>query len=283
MKLVRYGAQGEERPGVLDPQGRIRDLSSLVRDVAGDALLPSALSRLAAADIERLPLVAGRPRLGPCVGQVGKLVCIGLNYSDHAVEAGMPIPREPVVFLKATSAISGPNDAVEIPPGAQKVDWEVELGVVVGTPGRYITKVNALSHVAGYCVVNDVSERAYQLERGGMWDKGKGCDTFAPLGPWLVTRDDVPNVQALDLWLEVDGKRFQTGNTRTMIFDVATLVSYVSQFMSLQSGDVIATGTPPGVGMGQKPAPVYLRAGQSMRLGIAGLGEQVQRAAASPH
>jgi 2-keto-4-pentenoate hydratase/2-oxohepta-3-ene-1,7-dioic acid hydratase in catechol pathway len=216
-------------------------------------------------------------RLGPCVGRVGKMVCVGLNYSDHAAESGMAVPSEPVLFAKATSAICGPNDDVEIPPGALKVDWEVELGVVMGKAARYVSKADALRHVAGYCVVNDVSERAYQLERGGQWDKGKGCDTFGPLGPWLVTRDEVPDAQALDMWLEVDGKRYQDGSTRTMIFDVPTLVSYISQFMSLQPGDVISTGTPPGVGMGQKPNPVYLRAGQTMRLGIGGLGEQMQR------
>ncbi len=277
MKLLRFGAPGQERPGLIDRQGRVRDLSGHVVDIVGDTLSPAVLNRLASLDPASLPLVQGSPRLGPCVGAVGKMVCIGLNYSDHAAEANMAVPTEPVVFLKATSAICGPNDDVEIPPGAQKVDWEVELGVVIGRPARYVSKDQALEYVAGYCIVNDVSERAYQLERGGQWDKGKGCDTFGPLGPWLVTRDEVPDAQALDMWLEVDGRRYQNGSTRTMIFGVPTLVSYVSQFMSLQPGDVISTGTPPGVGMGQKPSPVYLKAGQTMRLGIGGLGEQRQR------
>jgi ureidoglycolate lyase/2,4-diketo-3-deoxy-L-fuconate hydrolase len=276
MKLLRFGAPGRERPGLLDPQGRLRDLSAHVDDVAADALLPASLARLAALDPQALPLVEGRPRLGPCVGRVGKMVCVGLNYSDHAAESGMAVPAEPVLFMKATSAICGPDDDVEIPPGAGKVDWEVELGVVIGKPARYVAKARALEHVAGYCIVNDVSERAYQLERGGQWDKGKGCDTFAPTGPWLVTRDEVPDAQALAMGLEVDGRRFQHGSTRTMVFDVPTLVSYISQFMSLQPGDVISTGTPPGVGLGQKP-PVYLRAGQTMHVWIEGLGEQRQR------
>ena len=277
MKLVRFGEPGKEKPGVIDSSGRIRDLSAHLPDVAGAALSRQALDRLASVDPASLPLAPEGARLGPCVGAVGKMICVGLNYSDHAAESGMAVPSEPVLFMKATSAIVGPNDDVEIPPGAGKVDWEVELGVVIGEPARYVSRERALSHVAGYCIVNDVSERAYQLERGGQWDKGKGCDTFGPLGPWLVTRDEIPDPQSLDMWLEVDGKRYQNGNTRTMIFDVATLVSYISQFMSLQPGDVISTGTPPGVGMGQKPEPVYLRAGQSMRLGIAGLGEQQQR------
>ncbi|HVW50012.1 MAG TPA: fumarylacetoacetate hydrolase family protein [Trinickia sp.] len=277
MKLVRFGRPGEERPGLMDPQGRIRDLSGHVPDIVSDALTPAGLRRLEAIDPESLPFAPADVRLGPCVGRVGKMICVGLNYSDHAAESNMPVPTEPVLFMKATSAIIGPNDDVEIPPGARKVDWEVELGVVIGREARYVSREHALEYVGGYCVVNDVSERAYQLERGGQWDKGKGCDTFGPLGPWLVTRDEVPDPQALDMWLEVDGKRFQNGNTKTMIFDVATLVSYISQFMSLQPGDVISTGTPPGVGMGQKPEPVYLRAGQTMRLGISGLGEQRQR------
>ncbi|RDU97273.1 fumarylacetoacetate hydrolase family protein [Trinickia dinghuensis] len=277
MKLVRFGSPGEERPGVIDRQGRIRDLSGQVSDIASETLSPAGLQRLAALELESLPLAPADVRLGPCVGRVGKMICVGLNYSDHAAESNMPVPTEPVLFMKATSAIIGSNDDVEIPPGAQKVDWEVELGVVIGRAARYVTREQALDYVAGYCVVNDVSERAYQLERGGQWDKGKGCDTFGPLGPWLVTRDEVPDPQSLDMWLEVDGKRYQNGNTKTMVFDVATLVSYISRFMSLQPGDVISTGTPPGVGMGQKPEPVYLRAGQTMRLGIAGLGEQRQR------
>ena len=277
MKLLRYGPPGQERPATLDAQGRARDLSAHVADIAGEALSAATLARLAAIDPSTLPPVDGAPRLGACVGKVGKMVCVGLNYSDHAAESGMAVPTEPVLFFKATSAIVGPNDDVEIPPGALKVDWEVELGVVIGKAARYVSRAEALDHVAGYCVVNDVSERAYQLERGGQWDKGKGCDTFGPLGPWLVTRDEVPDAQTLDMWLEVDGRRYQNGNTRTMVFDVATLVSYISQFMSLQPGDVISTGTPPGVGMGQKPNPVYLTAGQVMRLGITGLGEQRQR------
>ena len=279
MKLLRFGPPGQEKPGVLDAQGRVRDLSGVIADVAGAALLPESLARLRALNIDSLPLVAGTPqqdlRLGACVGQVGKFICIGLNYSDHAAESGMPVPPEPVVFNKWTSAIVGPDDAVEIPRGSLKTDWEVELGVVIGTGGRYIEEADALSHVAGYCVVNDVSEREYQLERSGTWDKGKGCDTFGPTGPWLVTADEVPDPQALRMWLDVDGKRYQDGSTATMVYGVAFLVSYLSRFMSLQPGDVISTGTPPGVGLGQKP-PVYLRAGQTMRLGIDGLGVQTQ-------
>ncbi len=282
MKLLRYGAPGQERPGMLDAEGRLRDLSAHVPDIDGAALAPAVLGRLAALDASDLPLVEGSPRLGPCVGGVGKMVCVGLNYADHAAESGMPVPAEPVLFLKPSSAICGPNDDIQIPPGAAKADWEVELGVVIGKTARYVSKAEAMEHVAGYCIVNDVSERAYQLERGGQWDKGKGCDTFGPIGPWLVTRDEVPDPQALDLWLEVDGRRFQDGNTRTMVFDVVTLVSYISQFMSLQPGDVISTGTPPGVGMGQKPHPIYLKAGQVMRLGVAGLGEQRQRTIDAP-
>jgi 2,4-diketo-3-deoxy-L-fuconate hydrolase len=279
--LLRYGPTGHEKPGLLDPQGRVRDLSDTVPDIAGEVLTPAGLAEIAALDIDALPLVPGVPqqdlRIGPCVGRVGKFICIGLNYADHAAESNMPIPREPVVFSKWTSAIVGPDDDVEIPRGSSRTDWEVELGVVIGKGGRYISEADALKHVAGYCVVNDVSEREVQLERGGgQWDKGKGCDTFGPIGPWLVTADEVPDPQNLDLWLEVDGKRFQNGNTRTMVFTVAQLVSHLSQFMSLQPGDVISTGTPPGVGLGQKP-PVYLTAGQTMRLGIGGLGEQQQR------
>jgi 2,4-didehydro-3-deoxy-L-rhamnonate hydrolase len=279
VKLLRYGSPGQEKPGVLDAQGRVRDLSGVIADVAGAALLPESLARLRALNMDSLPLVAGTPqqdlRLGACVGQVGKFICIGLNYSDHAAESNMPVPPEPVVFNKWTSAIVGPDDAVEIPRGSVKTDWEVELGVVIGKGGRYIEEADALSHVAGYCVVNDVSEREYQLERSGTWDKGKGCDTFGPTGPWLVTADEVPDPQALRMWLEVDGKRYQDGSTATMVYGVAFLVSYLSRFMSLQPGDVISTGTPPGVGLGQKP-PVYLRAGQTMRLGIDGLGIQTQ-------
>lgn len=279
MKLLRYGPRGHERPGLLDAQGRVRDLSGVVDDIAGPVLLPDSLAQLAALDPFQLPLVEGMPqhtlRLGPCVGRVGKFVCIGLNYSDHAAEAGMQVPPEPVVFGKWTSAICGPDDAIEIPPGSVKTDWEVELGVVIGQGGRHIDEARAMRHVAGYCVVNDISEREYQLERGGTWDKGKGCDGFGPLGPWLVTADEVPDPQALRMWLDVDGRRMQDGSTATMVFGVAFLVSYLSRFMSLQPGDVISTGTPPGVGMGQKP-PMYLRAGQAMRLGIAGLGEQRQ-------
>ncbi|QGZ63548.1 fumarylacetoacetate hydrolase family protein [Paraburkholderia acidisoli] len=282
MKLVRWGSQGNEKPGVIDHAGRIRDLSGALPDVAGNGLATANLRRLAALDLDALPLVPTDVRLGPCVGQVGKIVCVGLNYSDHAAESNMPVPTEPVLFFKATSAICGPHDDVLIPPGAQKVDWEVELGVVIGEEARNVSRERALDYVAGYCVVNDVSERAWQIERGGQWDKGKSYDTFAPLGPWLVTRDEIADPQALDMWLEVDGKRYQNGNTRTMIFDVATVVSYISQFMSLQPGDVISTGTPPGVGMGQKPAPVYLHAGQTMRLSVSGLGEQRQRTVAAP-
>lgn len=275
MKLVRYGQPGQERPAMLDQQGKLRDLSHTIDDLAGSALLPASLDKLRQISPDTLPLVEGSPRIGPCVGQVGKFICIGLNYADHAAETGAEIPKEPVVFSKWTSAIVGPNDAVEIPRDSVKTDWEVELGVVIGTGGRYISEADALSHVAGYCVINDVSEREFQIERGGTWDKGKGCDTFGPLGPWLVTTDEIPDPHNLSLWLEVDGKRFQNGNTSTMVFKVPEIISYLSRFMSLQPGDVISTGTPPGVGMGQKP-PVYLRAGQEMRLGIEGLGEQLQ-------
>ena len=278
MKLLRYGPKGQERPAVLDAEGKIRDLNAHISDVANDALLPESLAKLREVDIASLPLVPGNPRIGPCVGRIGKFICIGLNYADHAAESGAPIPKEPIVFMKATSAVCGPYDDVEIPRGAEKTDWEVELGVVIGKPAKYTPENHVMDHVAGYCVINDVSEREYQLERGGgQWDKGKGCDTFGPIGPWLVTKDEVPDPHKLDLWLEVDGKRYQDGNTRTMIFNVPKLVSYLSHFMSLQPGDVISTGTPPGVGLGQKPNPVYLKPGQVMRLGIAGLGEQQQR------
>lgn len=276
MKLLRFGEPGRERPGLLDGEGRIRDLSAHITDISGGALLPESLNRLRQLDINRLPVVDGEPRLGACVGGIGKFICIGLNYADHAAETGAAIPDEPVVFNKWTSAVVGPNDNVIIPRGSQKTDWEVELGVVIGKGGRYIDEADAMQHVAGYCVINDVSEREYQIERGGTWDKGKGCDTFGPTGPWLVTADEIPDPHALSLWLEVDGKRYQDGNTRTMIFKVPYIVSYLSRFMSLQPGDVISTGTPPGVGLGQKPQPVYLRAGQTMRLGIEGLGEQQQ-------
>ncbi|EPJ95406.1 MULTISPECIES: fumarylacetoacetate hydrolase family protein [Pseudomonas] len=277
MKLLRYGDKGQERPALLDNNGQLRDLSAVVTDIAGETLSPQSIARLQDIDPSTLPLVEGSPRIGACVGQVGKFICIGLNYADHAAETGAAIPAEPVVFSKWTSAIVGPNDNVEIPRNSRKTDWEVELGVVIGKGGRYISESDALEHVAGYCVINDVSEREFQLELGGTWDKGKGCDTFGPLGPWLVTRDEIADPHQLDLWLEVDGKRYQNGNTRTMIFQIPKIVSYLSQFMSLQPGDVISTGTPPGVGLGIKPEPVYLRAGQTMRLGISGLGEQQQR------
>lgn len=276
MKLLRYGAPGQERPGILDENGQIRDLSQHIADLSGDALLPVALDQLRALDIASLPLVQGQPRLGPCVGSIGKFICIGLNYADHAAETGAAIPPEPVVFSKWTSAVVGPNDEVQIPRGSVKTDWEVELGVIIGQGGRYISEQDAMRHVAGYCVINDVSEREFQIERGGTWDKGKGCDTFGPTGPWLVTADEIADPHSLNLWLEVDGKRYQDGNTSTMIFRIPHIISYLSRFMSLQPGDVISTGTPPGVGMGQKPQPIYLKAGQTMRLGIEGLGEQRQ-------
>ncbi|NWE11812.1 fumarylacetoacetate hydrolase family protein [Pseudomonas yamanorum] len=276
MKLLRYGEKGQERPALLDAEGRLRDLSAHISDVAGEALLPHNLARLQDLDPTSLPLVPGNPRLGACVGQVGKFICIGLNYADHAAETGAPIPDEPIIFNKWTSAIVGPNDNIEIPRHSTKTDWEVELGVVIGQGGRYIEESQAMQHVAGYCVINDVSEREFQLERGGTWDKGKGCDTFGPLGPWLVSRDEIADPHQLSIWLEVDGHRYQNGNTRTMIFQIPKLISYLSQFMSLQPGDVISTGTPPGVGLGIKPVPVYLKPGQKIRLGIEGLGEQNQ-------
>ncbi len=281
MKLLRYGPAGQEKPGILDAAGQIRDLSGVVKDIAGDTLSADALKRIAALDPSGLPKVAGQPRLGPCVGQVGKFICIGLNYADHAAESGLAVPPEPVVFMKATSAIIGPDDDVEIPRKSRKTDWEVELGVVIGKHAKYVSEADAMAHVAGYCVVNDVSEREFQIERAGQWDKGKGCDTFGPIGPWLVTKDDVTDPNNLDMWLSVDGKKYQNGNTRTMVYKVPFLVSYLSQFMSLQPGDVISTGTPPGVGMGQKPEPIYLKPGQEMRLGIAGLGEQRQKTVAA--
>ena len=271
MKLLRYGSPGQEKPGILSSNGEIRDLSGIITDLAGQSLLPEALEKLRNTDISRLPKVAGQPRLGPCVGSVGKFVCIGLNYSDHAAESGMAVPVEPVIFMKATSSISGPDDRVVIPRGSKKSDWEVELGVVVGKPGKYIDEAQSLSHVAGYCVINDLSERAFQLEGTGQWVKGKSADTFGPIGPWLVTPDEVPDPQNL----EVDGHRYQSGSTKTMVFGVAHLISYLSRFMSLRTGDVISTGTPPGVGHGQKP-PVYLRPGNRIQLGIHGLGQQTQ-------
>jgi len=273
MKLLRYGPAGQEKPGLLDAAGRIRDLSAVVPDIAGKTLLPESLAKLRALDPASLPLVSGEPRIGPCVGNIGKFLCIGLNYSDHAAETGAAIPPEPVLFIKANSAICGPNDPVVIPRGSKKTDWEVELGVVIGTPAKYVEEKDALGHVAGYCVINDVSEREYQLERAGQWTKGKSCDSFGPIGPWLVTADEVPDPQKLRLWLEVDGKRYQNGTTATMIYGVAHVISYLSRFMTLYTGDVISTGTPPGVGLGQKP-PVFLKPGQTMRLGIDGLGEQ---------
>jgi len=276
MKLLRYGPVGQERPAILDSHGKMRDLSAHISDLSGDFLLPAALEKLRQLDVNNLPFVNGDPRLGACVGKVGKFICIGLNYADHAAETGAEIPKEPVIFSKWTSSIVGPNDDVEIPRDSVKTDWEVELGVVIGKGGRYIREEDALSHVAGYCVVNDVSEREFQIERGGTWDKGKGCDTFGPLGPWLVTADEIPDPHQLSMWLEVDGKRYQNGSTRTMIFKVPEIISYLSRFMSLQPGDVISTGTPPGVGLGQKP-PVYLKVGQVMHLGIEGLGEQRQK------
>ncbi len=276
MKLVRVGEAGFEKPGIVDRNGAIRDLSGVVADIAGDALLPANLARIAQRPLEGLPQVQSGLRIGPCVGSVGKILCVGLNYRAHASEAGMSVPAEPVLFMKATSAISGPFDPIRIPRNSVKTDWEVELGVVIGRPGIHIPANRALDHVAGYCVVNDVSERAFQLERAGQWVKGKSCDTFAPLGPWLVTADEVPDPQALELFLEVDGCRQQNSSTRAMIVGVADLIAYISGFMSLQSGDIIATGTPSGVGMGQKP-PRYLMPGQSLRLGVSGLGEQAYK------
>ncbi len=280
MKLLRYGPKGGEKPGLLDAGGRIRDLSGVVDDIAGDALLPDSLGRLAALDPAALPLVEGTQRVGPCVGRVGKFMCIGLNYSDHAAESGLAVPAEPVLFMKATSAISGPYDDLEIPRGSTKTDWEVELGVVIGKPAKYVPVEQAMDHVAGYCVSHDVSERAFQIEGTGQWVKGKSADTFGPIGPWLVTADEVVDPQALRLWLEVNGHRYQDGHTETMVFGVAHLVSYLSRFMSLQPGDVVSTGTPPGVGLGQKP-PVYLKAGDVVRLGVEGLGTQQQTCVAA--
>ncbi|KRA00763.1 fumarylacetoacetate hydrolase family protein [Achromobacter sp. Root565] len=277
MKLMRYGAKGAEKPALIDAQGQVRDLSSVIADITAQTLVPATLAELRALDPASLPLVAQPGRVAPPWSGMGKFICIGLNYADHAAESGLPVPAEPVVFMKTTSAVVGCNDAVVLPQDSVKTDWEVELGVVIGEKARYVSEADAMKHVAGYCVVNDVSEREYQIERGGTWDKGKGCDTFGPIGPWLATADEVPNPQDLEMWLEVNGKRYQNGSTRTMVFGVAQLVSYVSRFMTLYPGDLISTGTPPGVGMGQKPAPVYLQAGDEMKLGIAGLGEQRQR------
>jgi 2-keto-4-pentenoate hydratase/2-oxohepta-3-ene-1,7-dioic acid hydratase in catechol pathway len=277
MKLFRHGPAGSERPGLVAPDGSFRDLSQVLPDLAGLHLLPEGLAAIRALDPQALPRLDPGFRYGPCVGHVPKFICVGLNYADHAAETGAPVPDEPVLFMKGVNAICGPNDDLQIPRTSTKTDWEVELGVVIGTPAKYVAEADALAHVAGYCVVHDVSERAFQMERGGQWVKGKSHDSFGPIGPWLVTPDEVPDPQALDLWLEVDGHRYQQGNTRTMVFGVATLVSYISQFLTLQTGDVISTGTPPGVGLGQKPEPVYLRTGQEVRLGIAGLGEQRQR------
>ena len=275
MKLVRYGNPGKEKPGLIDAEGCLRDLSQHIEDIGPVQLSDAALARLRRIKTASLPLVKGSPRMGCPVTGTPKFIAIGLNYADHAVEAGLPIPKEPIVFMKATSCIQGPNDPVMLPKGSVKTDWEVELGVVMGTRARYVTQKDALNHVAGYCTINDISEREFQIERGGTWDKGKGCDTFGPVGPYLVTRDEVPNPQKLSMWLDLNGKRMQTGSTRTMIFSVAKIISYVSQFMTLEPGDIITTGTPPGVGMGMKP-PLFLKKGDKMSLGIEGLGEQHQ-------
>ena len=275
MKLLRIGPVGQEKPAILDADGQARDLSAHVADLAGAALTPEGLARIAALDIDSLPVLL-EGRIGPCVGTVGKFIGIGLNYADHAAEAGMPLPAEPILFMKATSSICGPNDDILIPRGSEKTDWEVELGIVIGKGGAYISEADAMEHVAGYCAVNDVSERGFQIERGGQWVKGKSADTFGPIGPWLVTRDEVPDPQALGMWLTVDGKRYQDGSTATMVFGVRHLVHYISQFMSLQPGDIITTGTPPRVRMGQKP-PVYLKGGEVIALGLQGLGEQLAK------
>ncbi len=282
MKLLRFGEPGRERPGLVDQSGSLRDLSGIVDDIAGDVLGDAGLDMLRRIDPGTLPLVKGSPRIGACVGRTGKFICVGLNYADHARETGKEPPAEPILFMKATSAICGPDDDIEIPEGSSKTDWEVELGVVIGKRAKYVREEDALEHVAGYCTVNDVSERAFQSERGGQWTKGKSHDTFGPVGPWLVTRDEVADPQALELWLEVDGVRRQNGSTRTMIFGVVSLVSYISRFMTLEPGDIVATGTPPGVGLGHKP-PVFLRAGQTMRLAVAGLGTQTQKTIPARH
>ena len=276
MKLVRYGSLGKEKPGLIDAEGILRDLSAVVKDIGPDQLGDAALAKIAKLNPAKLPAVKGKPRMGCPVTGVRKFIAIGLNYADHAAESNLPIPPEPIVFMKATSCIQGPNDPVMIPKGSKKTDWEIELGVVIGKQARHVSQKDALSHVAGYCTMNDVSEREFQIERGGTWDKGKGCDTFGPVGPWLVTRDEVPNPQKLGMWLDVNGERRQTGNTKTMIFSVAKIVSYVSQFMTLEPGDFITTGTPPGVGLGVKPNPVFLKKGDVVTLGIDGLGEQRQ-------
>ena len=280
MKLVRYGNPGKEKPGLIDAEGKLRDLSAVVKDIGAEQLSPAALAKISKLKTDKLPLVKGKPRFGSPVANVGKFIAIGLNYTDHAEESGMPIPAEPVVFMKANSCVQGPNDDVMLPKGSVKTDWEVELGIVIGSKARYVSQKEALNFVAGYCTINDVSEREYQLERGPQWDKGKGCDTFGPIGPWLVTTDEITNPQKLGMWLDVNGKRFQTGNTKTMIFSCAKIVSYLSQFMTLTPGDVITTGTPPGVGLGikkdGKPAPVFLKKGDVVTLGIEGLGEQRQ-------
>ena len=275
MKLVRYGQPGKEKPGLMDATGKLRDLSGVIPDIGPAQLSDAALAKLRRLKPESLPLVRGKPRLGCPVTGTGKFVAIGLNYADHAAEAGLPLPKEPIIFMKTTSCMQGPNDPVMLPKGSVKSDWEVELGLVIGTRARHVSQKAALDHVAGYCLINDVSEREFQIERGGTWDKGKCCDTFGPIGPWLVTRDEVPNPQKLEMWLDLNGRRMQAGSTRTMIFSVAKLISYTSQFMTLEPGDVITTGTPPGVGMGAKP-PIYLKKGDVMRLGIGGLGEQEQ-------
>ena len=276
MKLVRSGATGAEKPGIMDADGVLRDLTDIVRDIDGSTLSPAGLAKIAGVDPKTLPKVFGTPRIGPCIARPLNFVCIGLNYADHAAETGATPPTEPIIFLKSLGAFQGPNDDVVIPKGSTKPDWEVELGIVIGTKAKYVSEADALNHVAGYCVVNDVSERNFQTERGGTWDKGKGCDTFGPTGPWMVTKDEVPDPQNLAMWLDVDGVRMQTGNTKTMIFNVVQIVSYVSHFITLHPGDIIATGTPPGVGMGKKPAPIWLKAGNVMTLGIDGLGEQRQ-------
>ena len=280
MKLLRFGSPGKEKPGLLDDSGTLRDLSGLVGDISEENLLPENLEKLRNTDTSSLPEVNDEPRLGPCIGKIGKFICIGLNYSDHAEETGGTVPPEPIIFAKFNSAICGPNDDVVIPRNSTKTDWEVELGVVIGKPAKYVDQENALDHVAGYCVINDVSEREFQMKRSGQWVKGKSCDTFGPTGPWLVTPDEVGDPQVLDLWLEVDGKRYQDGNTKTMVYGVEYLIHYLSQFFSLNTGDVISTGTPPGVGMGQKPEPIYLHPGQTIRLGIENLGIQTQRVVA---